>query len=114
MEYTQELEDRWVAALRSGDWKQGMGRLKNGDKYCCLGVLHEVSGGEWRHDLGGRVVPCYQAHESSYILPDSVLRPGVQTDLAKMNDTMGLSFEEIADKIPSLNIPKAPSAPVDD
>lgn len=32
---------KWVAALRSGKYKQGKGALhrKNGDKFCCLGVL---------------------------------------------------------------------------
>src|SRR5262249_36155352 len=30
----------WVAALRSGDYVQGRGRLRNADySFCCLGVL---------------------------------------------------------------------------
>ncbi len=34
---------KWLVALRSGEFKQGTGRLRN-DKgeYCCLGVLCEI------------------------------------------------------------------------
>lgn len=33
----------WVKALRSGDFEQGIGVLRKGDKYCCLGVACEVA-----------------------------------------------------------------------
>lgn len=34
----------WVEALRSGEFEQGVGKLKDGDgKYCCLGVACEVA-----------------------------------------------------------------------
>ncbi len=41
-----ELKQKWIAALRSGEWKQGMChlRLPNSEAYCCLGVLCKVSG----------------------------------------------------------------------
>lgn len=39
----KELKDKWVAALRSGEYKQGRSYLKRGDLYCCLGVLCEVA-----------------------------------------------------------------------
>lgn len=29
---------KWVAALRSGEYKQGFGVLKHYEKHCCLGV----------------------------------------------------------------------------
>lgn len=37
------LKAKWTAALRSGEFKQGKGQLKNGDAYCCLGVLCVVA-----------------------------------------------------------------------
>lgn len=44
----------WVAALRSGDYLQAKGKLKNLDSYCCLGLACELSGtGEWVKDAGG-------------------------------------------------------------
>lgn len=43
----QEIQTAWVAALESGDYKQGRHRLcaiseTNERSYCCLGVLIEV------------------------------------------------------------------------
>ena len=42
----------WIEALRSGDYKQGHGRLKGDDLYCCLGVLVDVMGIDWESDSG--------------------------------------------------------------
>lgn len=33
----------WVAALRSGDYKQASMALRVSDKFCCLGVLCDIS-----------------------------------------------------------------------
>lgn len=49
----QEWKDKWVAALRSGEYKQGIGHLQTKDGgFCCLGVLcdvvhKELGIGEW-------------------------------------------------------------------
>lgn len=42
----KDLKAKWVAALRSGQYKQGENRLYNpaDDSYCCLGVLHALTG----------------------------------------------------------------------
>lgn len=34
--------DLWIAALRSGEYKQCTGGLCNDGKYCCLGVATEI------------------------------------------------------------------------
>lgn len=45
-----EIKSRWLAALRSGDYLQGMSRLKTivdeNTRYCCLGVLCELAAAE--------------------------------------------------------------------
>jgi len=33
----------WVAALRSGDYKQGHEVLRRGDEFCCLGVACDLA-----------------------------------------------------------------------
>lgn len=39
----KEWADKWVAALRSGEYKQGFGELKaNNNSFCCLGVLCDI------------------------------------------------------------------------
>lgn len=35
----QEIKQKWVAALRSGEYKQIKNSLTNGEGYCCLGVF---------------------------------------------------------------------------
>lgn len=42
-----EIKQRWIEALRSGEYRQGKGQLvepggEKGDKFCCLGVLCDI------------------------------------------------------------------------
>lgn len=39
-----DIKAQWVAALRSGEYKQGRDRLRRGDEFCCLGVLCHLAG----------------------------------------------------------------------
>lgn len=101
-EFTPELKAKWVAALRSKDYRQGFGYLRNpnGD-FCCLGVLYDVAGGEWKQVYPGG---CYRIAESdtgSLLLnPDGwmFIDWGTQSRLADLNDA-GRSFEDIANYI---------------
>jgi len=38
----KEIADKWVIALRSGRYEQGVGSLRIGGDYCVLGVLCDV------------------------------------------------------------------------
>ena len=65
-----EIKERWVKALKSGDYKQGAEVLARRDPvegetfYCCLGVLCDIAAGEdvavvepeGRSPWGGEVV----------------------------------------------------------
>lgn len=39
--------DEWIAALRSGKYKQDKKRLRSTSGYCCLGVKRELEGVDW-------------------------------------------------------------------
>jgi len=47
---TPELKDRWLDALKSGEYEQTTGSLMTehddfqGESYCCLGVLLDIEG----------------------------------------------------------------------
>lgn len=101
---------RWVEALRSGKYKQGKGRLRDGDCFCCLGVgcdVYDPSG--WGRDaINGDF---YRAPYIVGNLPPEVRQHfgvkrmfgeyGDYGGLAEINDdTMG-TFSEIADIIDS-------------
>lgn len=91
-----ELKAKWVAALRSGEYKQTGGHLRycdlNGNPkgYCCLGVLCDVMDPEgW----GARF------HDDDAGLPEPSMVGAHQPTLIDMNDREGRSFAEIADFI---------------
>ena len=50
----KELKEKWLAALRSGEYEQGKDSLYNGNSYCCLGVLQKVADGDVERDSNGR------------------------------------------------------------
>lgn len=39
----KEIQRQWVAALRSGEYKQGHGVLESNGRFCCLGVLCDLA-----------------------------------------------------------------------
>lgn len=117
-----ELKEKWVKALRSREFKQGQGSLKelvdvekNKVVHCCLGVLHEISGGKWHRDkyddpnqtgvfkTGGNSTTTSASDsflEGKYM---NGLDEDTQKQLAEMNDN-GKKFYQIANWIEK-NIP---------
>lgn len=56
-----DIKSEWLAALRSGKYKQAKGMLKrsaselsnNSVGFCCMGVLCDISGqGKWKEETG--------------------------------------------------------------
>jgi hypothetical protein len=39
----KSIAKKWVKALRSGEYKQGFGKLNLSGRFCCLGVLCELA-----------------------------------------------------------------------
>jgi hypothetical protein len=37
-----EIKQKWLNALRSGEYPQGRNSLRNGNGFCCLGVLCDI------------------------------------------------------------------------
>lgn len=96
------IKKRWVAALRSGDYRQARGALKRGKyAHCCLGVLCDIapkSVGEWR----GHTFVSGGVKDAAMLPPGVQAWAGLDADathgLASKND-LGVSFEQIADYI---------------
>jgi hypothetical protein len=105
-------QKEWVAALRSGKYKQGRKKLKDGDRFCCLGVACAIYGkGEFNPD------DSFGTERDKSELPSSVCNwlkiksnlgdysfisgEGIEIDgtLACLNDDYGLTFYQIADFI---------------
>ena len=99
-----DIKREWVAALRSGEYKQGRGQLCIDDHYCCLGVLYDACiDGEWvRGPGGGWSIGPHGVQTANLPFPvcDAIgLRLGDQDRLIRMNDGGHKSFAQIADWI---------------
>lgn len=107
----EEWRKRWLAALRSGKYKQHRQALRkftptDSFKYqhCCLGVLCDISGlGEFKDSTSPRFMTKL-GDASSTNLPMSVasttkLFITAQNYLINLNDMHGNTFAEIADVI---------------
>jgi hypothetical protein len=109
----QEIKQRWIEALRSGEYKQGQGCLHNHNEntFCCLGVLCDLHAKEtntnWVDDPEEGYTSDYLDNDAS--LPDKVLewsgleRPNPlitrTLSIAIYNDQKGYSFDQLADLI---------------
>lgn len=91
----KDLRDRWCAALRSGEYQQGVGYLRTGDAFCPLGVLADlIDPDEWRYE--SRAVRLWGGRCAD--LPGYILSTDIQDEISSLND-VGATFEEIAYKI---------------
>lgn len=111
-----EAKAKWLAALRSGQYKQSTRGLCNSDGYCCLGVGAKVINGLSDAELVQRSVPdkawvhawweSVDSQDGPYdytyrnpCLPEVSDSIPYNASLAECNDEMRLSFLEIADLI---------------
>ena len=106
----EQVKEKWLSALRSGDYKQTQLKLHTDDGFCCLGVLCDLYGKE--HNVEWKLAEDdysnnYEFQEEPERLPLFVIEwAGVKNDnpeicetsLAELNDT-GSTFNEIADLI---------------
>ncbi len=101
---TKAQKEQWLIDLRSGNFKQGFGYLKNiNEEYCCLGVLID------RFNFDASIVSnnyCFyfpNGLDSRTTIPNSILLDETKLKLVRMNDDEMQSFADIADWI-ELNV----------
>jgi hypothetical protein len=112
---------RWVEALESGEYQQGVGYLHNRDNnlFCCLGVACDLAykdGAVTKHEVNEddswaspKWAVRYGSPKLSSVLPYEVVEwlgiasaipsveyDGGRTELTVLNDGHGCSFAEIA------------------
>jgi hypothetical protein len=122
---TQAQKDKWLAALRSGEYEQGTGCLciERFDEYefCCLGVACHAVLGRDREDMDCAAISVLSGEFESFLGPwnegeDANDCPehinSIQRALAYLNDHLELNFTEIADfieeHIPACDAPVQP------
>lgn len=109
------LIERWLAALRSGEYRQGGGVLRRGDKFCCYGVLCDlVDSSRWKvydNMNEDNVTYCYEDVSSFprvHWLPQEIDEPLGRPSMIRTLDAAyrlsdandrGTPFPDIADAI---------------
>lgn len=97
----RKIKQKWLNALRSGNFQQGTGKLRDSNgNYCCLGVLCEITGNGQNRDMS-KSFPADKDPDGTDInsvKPFMGLSVKMQEKLAEMND-YGDTFEEIASYI---------------
>jgi hypothetical protein len=104
---TTEQKNAWIAALRSGEYTQGRGRLHSyvdgEDRYCVLGVLANIIDPEgWQEELGEEdndPSPGKVWGDTLVTLPDGILGTENLMKLVSYNDDLDWTFEDMADFI---------------
>jgi hypothetical protein len=105
-----EFKKEWVAALRSGYYKQGKYKLRNSPRaqYCCLGVACDISAkrgiGDWHNIDYSESMRFAFITDSITSIPSPLrvelgITPDQQQTLIDLNDEQDKSFDEIADYI---------------
>lgn len=106
----KEVKKKWVAALRSGKYKQAKGALRSRNGYCCLGVLCDLYLKEKKEKWVRVESQNYYkiGEDESAVLPREVMKWAGLTSvnpeagpyhLAHWNDDGHVAFPEIADII---------------
>lgn len=85
-----EMMKKWIAALRSGEFKQGTAVLCDKDhRYCCLGVAAVVLGAEFVQNEG---------YGDCFVIPDSDGDTGTDWRSGElpstMRDELGITAKE--------------------
>jgi hypothetical protein len=69
----ENVKAKWLEALRSGEYEQGQGQLRYGNRFCCLGVLCEVAVKEGLPiEVRKSMYDTTFYNDEGFVLPDSV------------------------------------------
>jgi hypothetical protein len=112
-----ELKNNWIAALRSGEYKQCTGTMRDTDSsgehsYCCLGVLQMVADGKIDDSEGNPrpALPIIRWYEEHNIEPD----PGFEYSAGMMAcDEIPIVIEVSLSDIKAFNLPTGRASIVD-
>ena len=90
---------KWLAALRSGKYKQGCGSLRDGisnPSFCCLGVYADVVGAKWDNAAFPMIGKTAIGDDTFLKSKVTGLSRRIQGILSEMNDVYGKDFRTIA------------------
>jgi hypothetical protein len=109
-EHKREDIKRWIRALRSGDYKQGAGRLQSTKGFCCLGVACDLFAQNAPRYPNGALMGVFPFHGPNFPFwvsdIDAEFYHLTNNYLSSLNDIDLLTFDEIADCLQAVYIHK--------
>jgi hypothetical protein len=104
MNMKSQVKEKWIAALRSGEYDQGIERLRTLTRFCCLGVLCDLyskeTGIEWNYHSPseGHSLSGFEFDGQREFLPSSVVEwSGLETRSPEINILVSDEDEEYLD-----------------
>lgn len=99
---------KWIDALRSGKYEQGIGDLHNNGKFCCLGVACDLFKDELEVFENSEGI--FEYDNKYYTLPKKMVeklglydgrgkKMSNTTSLTNLNDFKNYNFNQIADEL---------------
>ena len=101
---TKEFKDKWITALRSGEYKQGTEALYDNfdNTYCCLGVACIVAG-LTKESIDGEAIILKSNLPIKNNIPKELIGETIDNSFVQIlidrNDHKKWSFKQIADYI---------------
>jgi hypothetical protein len=103
MQINKRQLKKWIAALDSGEYKQGKGQMQRGENYCCLGVACKIIVPRSKLNVSGDGeliggFPACQIHSPDWLkkIDDHFWEKTAYQSLHRLNDGLGFTFPEIA------------------
>ena len=97
-----EFKQKWIAALKNGEYEQSVNILRSNIGYCCLGVLCDVIDNKKWNTVNGEFHWKSDDDDFYYAaLPKTISQKlnislDEEAELVRLNDTERLNFTEIA------------------
>lgn len=110
-----EVKAKWVAALRSGEYKQSRERVLADGRggFCCLGVLCDLyakaTGSQWEPDVGGLALP-----NGGLYYPPEFVREWASFHEDQQLVSIGSHEESVAVHNDGIHVPRASFAKIAD
>lgn len=105
-----QIKQKWVDALRSGEYSQGTGRRRTVEGFCCLGVLCDIYAKEHNEDwkFNGFCVDSPEMGDNWYFKEESETLPSSVVTWAGLdtNDpsvVVDSRYYELSDELSMLN-----------
>lgn len=93
----KHIMEKWVAALESNEYKQAREQLRDGNKFCCLGVLCNLHAQAHPKIAMKEIVPDFYLGESDCLPKEVMLWAGMDSHNGRLSEEWDDSLADMND-----------------